>query len=226
LAQKTPNPLKTWTLIATIMVRVAALLYMLTLFMYPAGAGVFRGFRLQVSGLRKASALSCLLKASCRSSARQSCVSWSFPSLTEADLPLHVVDRINVSRPRPIAQAHFDQCFLQTLGQGHFDGLFFGSERLDAGVSDEAQLIFRTQRHLCRSRIGCLTCINSRSLEYLLSIGTLGGHIQDHLGFRRSAVRNSVPCLTRYFGLHDHHGKEFAFTWMKGIPQSPDFHGQ
>lgn len=150
---------------------------------------------------------------------------YSLLGLIETDRADHFVNWINIPRPRPITQANLHHRFRQAVRQGNLEGLFFGSKRLDACVPYKPQLVLGAQNHLSRAGIGCLRRVNPGCLKYCFSVRAFGGHVQDHLSFRRSPVGNAVTGLARYLCLYNHHGKELSFGRMECVGQSLHIHG-
>lgn len=99
----------------------------------------------------------------------------------QAHISYHLMNWINIPRSRLVPETYFDHSILHAFRQRNLYGFLLRSERLDAGVTYQAELLVRAQSGLGRARIGCLSRVDSGSLEYLLAVWAICGHIQDHL---------------------------------------------
>ena len=134
------------------------------------------------------------------------------------------VEGINIPRAGLVGQPNRHGDFIGPFGDRDFKGFLFRPERLEAGIAQQPEFLVRSQSHDRAPAVAGLRHIEFRSFKEFLPIGGGSGHLQDHPGAGRSAVRDPVAGLIVDFGFDHGQGLMLSLVDLEEIPQS--FHLQ
>jgi hypothetical protein len=136
------------------------------------------------------------------------------------------MNRIDIPRPGLIGQPDRHDHFLDPWGDRDFKGLLFGPEGLDAGVTQQAELLVRSQGHNRSPAVAGLGHVKFRSFKEFLSVPIGSGHFQDHPGAGGSAVRDAVAGLIGDFSFDHGQGLVFSLVDLEDVAQGFHLEGQ